>query len=122
MTMWTRNVSLTVLLDPPILNFFIIAVDYVNTPKYFIFPDYSFKVSEKPSKCTVNVRIVIVVSAQSMTTPTQCPRSQPLCQHRVFIVNNYTDMVSKVNDYVDMQFSKSILKAKFCVTFTILNF
>ena len=45
MTMWTRNVSLTVLLDPPILNFFIIAVDYVNTPKYFIFPDYSFKVS-----------------------------------------------------------------------------
>ena len=38
-------------------------VRVTHTPKYFIATDYSFNVSEKPPNFTVDVCIVIVVSA-----------------------------------------------------------
>ena len=55
-----------------------VATVYVNTPNNFIFADCSFKVSDRPSKLSVHVHVVIVhsrsqglqyadiVSAQSM--------------------------------------------------------
>ena len=46
----------------------IIAVGYVNTPKCLIVPGCAFKVSENPLKFTVSVRVIITVSAQSITT------------------------------------------------------
>ena len=47
----------------PIFQVKIIATGYVNTPEYFISPDGSFKTSKRTSKCIVDDRVVIVVSA-----------------------------------------------------------
>ena len=55
---------------PRFSMFLIFAIRYVNTPKYNILPDCSFKICDKPSKFSKSVCIVIDVSAQSLTTPT----------------------------------------------------
>ena len=82
-------------------------------------PDCSFKICEKPSNFSESVRVVLsdTVPAWSTTTPSPCPCSQWLCQHLVFVVNNYFSRclcsqrlrrqgVSIVNDYADIQCSK----------------
>ena len=45
-------------------NFLIIAIGYVNTPKYRFLTDCSFKICEKPLKFSKSVQLVIDVSAQ----------------------------------------------------------
>ena len=47
---------------------------FVNTPKNLFSPDCSFKIHEKPSKFSESVRVVLSVSAWSLTTLTLCRR------------------------------------------------
>ena len=49
----------------------------LHTNNFFL-PNYSFKICEKSSKLSKSFRVVIYLSALSMTSPTPCPRSRRL--------------------------------------------
>ena len=61
----------------------LVVIGYLITYKYFISPDCSFKVSERPTKFTVNVSVVWVMSG-STTTPTWSLRSHRLCLTKIY--------------------------------------
>ena len=86
-------------------------------PEYFFLLDCSFKICEKPSMCSKNVHVVIVVSVLSMPMLIPClcgqrQHGQWLCWHCVSVVNNYFSMSQRsqqlhqqgfmeVNDNID---------------------
>ena len=62
---WTKCRSSEVFSYDPIFQFQINSIGYVNTPMYILYiilTDFFFIVSEKPSKLTMGVCVVIVVS------------------------------------------------------------